>query len=212
MEYIVTSIAQAKKNIERVNLYLDNEFWIGLDKDNLIKYGLFKGMKLDEAKKKEIEKASVDGKLLEKAMNFIMIRPRSVKEMQDYLVLRRGLTAEESQSFISILQSRGYLSDLEFTKWYSENRLASGFHGINKIKAELIKKGVSSEIINSVLSEKKEESKDDQAERIKEYIKKVSKSIKSKDQYEFKNKLIQRLMSRGYGYDQVKSVLSEMGI
>ncbi len=207
--YKITQISQAKKRESRVNVYLDGQFWIGLDKNDLIKFQLLKDKELQENEKILIEKEARNHKLIDKVMNYMMIRPRSVKEIRDYLKLKNQIDSEETEKIIAELEQKNLLSDLDFAKWYTDNRLASGFHGPNKIRSELLKKGVSNTIIKSVLDEKQVNTEEDQQEKIKEYIKKVSKSIKAKDKYEFKNKLIQRLMSRGYGYDQVKKILAD---
>ncbi|MEP7103215.1 MAG: RecX family transcriptional regulator [Candidatus Dojkabacteria bacterium] len=205
----ITSIEQAKKNINRVNLFLDGEFWVGLDKNDLLEFQLHKNKTISEEEKKEIEKTSQLGKIRTRILNYTMLRPHSKREILDHFILKKEIDRQEIQSVLDELEEKSLISDLEFAKWYMEGRLASGKHGVNKIRAELMKKGVSSKFIEIAIYEKTstEEFEEKNIEQIKEYIQKVSRSIKSKDDREFKNKLIQRLMSRGFKYDDIKSAL-----
>jgi|SRR5690606_17169529 len=209
---IITKIEQAKKNESRVNIYLDNEFWIGLDKNELLKFNLFKGKEISEDERLEIEKSSTFTKLVDKVLRYINIRPRSIKELKDYLK-RKDTDDESIENVIKYAEDKGYISDLKFAEWYAKNRFSFGKHGVNKIKAELIKKGVKQNIINNVLSSetyKSEEFIDEQLDNIKEYAKKALKSIKHKDKFDLKQKLIKRLLSRGYEYSQIKKVIEEL--
>jgi regulatory protein len=211
MTYTITSIAQAKKRETRVNLELDGQFWVGMDKNDLLRFNLFKGKEISDDDKKIIEKAVGDSKLLEKVINYINVRPRSTKEVRDYLVLKRGIDKEEANAILNKLEEKGYLSDENFANWYIENRLNFGVHGENKIRSELFKKGVSKSIIESVLSKllKTNEGQADQQEKIKEFITKNIKTIKYSDKNQLKQKLIQRLASRGFSYSDIIKAIKE---
>jgi len=209
--HTITSIQQAKKRESRVNLYLDDQFWIGIDKNDLLKFNLFRGKTFESDEKQLIEKTASFNKVFEKAMNYTMVRPRSIREMRDYLIIKRGLTKEESQEMINKLIEREFLSDEKFTQWYVENRLSFGVHGENKIKAELAKKGITGEIMKSVLRENMtEEFQVTQIVKIKEYAEKAFRTIKFKSPIDKKQKLIARLASRGFKYEDIQKALREM--
>ncbi len=209
MIYKITSISQAKKRETRVNLELDEKFWLGMDKNDLLRFNLFKGKEITGEEKKIIEKEVSDNKLLEKVINYINVRPRSIKEVQNYLVLKRQIDLVEADEMIKKLEQKGYLSDEAFANWYIDTRLNFGIHGENKIRSELFKKGVNKSIIESVLTSKikTDEGKAEQIEKIKEFIQKTSKSIKAKNDFELKQKLIQRLASRGFSYNDITKAM-----
>ena len=140
------------------------------------------------------------------------LRPRSCAEVQDYLVLRKGVKKEDAENVIAYLQERELLSDEKFDQWYAEYKLNVGVNGINKIKTELLQKKVSIKIINEVLENvyANSEFNDEQLIKLKEFAEKVIKTIKAKDSYELKSKLVQRLMSRGFKYDDIKTVIKEL--
>lgn len=209
--FTITAIQQAKKRESRVNIYLDNEFWIGLDKNDLISLGLFRGKEIDDSEKKSIEQQASFSKIYEKALNYTFVRPRSEKEMKDYLVLRRGLSAEESDSIIKKLKDKNYLDDRKFAEWYVENRINFGVHGENKIYAELLEKGINPRLGREVLKSKiNSETENETLEKIKNYAKKNIGKIKADSDFERKQKLTQKLLSRGFKYSDIKKALSDL--
>lgn len=209
MPYLITKISQAVKNPDRVNIYINNQFWVGLGKNDLITLKLVSGRELTELEKQEIESASSKGKVIERAMRFALLRPRSCAEVKDYLVHRNKIEEEEADSVITYLQDREILSDEKFAQWYLDYKLSSGVNGINKIKTELLKKKVSMQIITALLEKlnTNEEFQNEQHIKIKEFADKIIKTIKARNNYELKSKLVQRLMARGFKYNDIKEVL-----
>lgn len=212
MPYVITQIAQAVRNTERVNIYLNGKFWIGLGKNDLITLRLATGRELTELEKQEVESISSRGKLIGKALRFMQLRPRSSGEVKDYLVFRNKIEEEEAQSIIDYLQEKELLSDEKFAQWYIDYKFGSGIHGVNKIKTELYKKKVDTKVINTLLEKlnSNEEFKDEQLTKIEEFANKIKGTIKAKDAYDLRSKLINRLMSRGFKYDQIKIVMKKL--
>jgi regulatory protein len=205
----ITSIRQAVKKLDHVNIDLDGKYWINIDKNELLKHDIFKGKQIDEQQKAVLEEVAQDNKLMDKVFNYISLRPRSIKEIRDYLIYRREVEVEKAQQIISDLIDRNYISDEKFAHWYVDNRLAAGVHGINKIKSELSKKGVAKQVIENVLrgTQDEESFAADTKQKIISYTEKASKQIRFKDKYDFKRKLVARLQSRGFTYDQIHKAL-----
>ncbi len=214
MELKITEIIQAKKNSERVNLFLNNRFWIGLGKNDLLSLKLTTGKVIDEDEKRDIEARSLEGKLKERAIRFLQLRPRSIKEVRDYLIMKNKIDIEEAESIITYLLDREYLSDEKFAKWYAEYKNSASANGLNKIKMELLQKGIDKSIIATTFDTLKatENFDSDQQEKIQAFIKKVSPNIKAKNDYEFKSKLTQKLLARGFRYEEIKALIKSISI
>jgi regulatory protein len=206
--YTITSITQAKKNADRVNIFLNDEFWVGLSKAELLGFALFKGKEIDEGIKSQIEKSSEYTKLLQKVIDYAMLRPRSEKEVRDYLVFRRKISDDESAKLLEYLKSKLILSDESFAEWFIKTRLDSGVHGENKIRAELQKKGVKKSIVDEVLASFKssENYTNSETEKVETYVKKILKTVKYKDKFDLKRKVFSRLAGRGFGYEVIERV------
>lgn len=205
----ITSIQQAKKNENRVNLFLDNVYWTSLDKNELLELGLKKDIKISESDKNNIEKISSEGKVYSKALDYAYRRPRSVKEMRDYLKFKRQVEEELSESIIAKLKSKNILSDEQFTDWYIQQRLSFGIHGIEKIKGELVNKGVSTQIISDKLSQLTsiESFENEQIEKAIKFIQKHIKERDKEDAHGMKQKIYRKLAYRGFSGDIIRKVI-----
>ena len=103
-------------------------------------------------------------KLLNKAYRFLSYRPRSVKEVEDYLLKKSSFAkASEGQekqeieklidSIINKLKEQKFLNDFEFAKWWIESRAKFKPRALKIIKLELRQKGIDKELIEQVLEQ-----------------------------------------------------------
>ena len=93
-----------------------------------------------------------------------------------------------------------YLSDFEFAKWYVENRFVKKGASLKRLKMELMKKGVSSEIIEEVLNSSE---RNDEEEILKIIAKKRAK-------YD-DEKLTAYLCRQGFPYQLVNELVQSYG-
>lgn len=206
----ITRIQQAQKNEGRVNLFLNDEFWIGIDKDELLSFQLYKGKEIDEELKSQIEQSASTTKLTNKVINYIQIRLRSEKEVRDYLK-KKNVDPISSSQIISNLKNKNLISDEQFTRWYIENRLISGKFGELRIKNELMQKGIPKSLVDSTYKSLLTDEKESEVEeKALIYATKISKTIKSENKYEFRTKLIKKLMGRGYSYSLSSKIASKV--
>lgn len=205
---ILTQISQQKRNIENVNLFLDGEYWTSVSKDQLIKLELFKGQDISEKFKTEIEEASLENKIKEKIISYCSYRPRTEKEIKDHLVLKKRLDSEVVSKVISVLKkSNSYLiNDAFFSDWFTENKLKNKNWGENKIKQALISKGITVQQANSSLKKFKP-SIDENREKIIFQIEKYKGKIKFKNEFEWAQKITQKLISKGFLFDDVRDLV-----
>lgn len=210
MPHSVTQITQAVTNSERVNVFLNGKFWLGMSKNNLLTLKLTKGIELSDDEKREIEKVALNSKHIERAIRYTQMRPRSCGEVRDYLLYKKRLAPDEVENVIAYMQEKDLLSNEKFAQWYVDYKLSSGVNGLNKIKIELLQKKVDKKIIAEVLERAAmgEEFANKQLEKIEEYARKALKTVRAKDKYELKSKLVQKLMARGFRYEEIKVVIS----
>ena len=94
--------------------------------------------------------------LVNAAIRFVSFRPRSKKELSDFLnkkltrwkVSGAGLIAK----VIGRMEELGYADDVKFTEWWVEQRTAFKPKGNRYIQMELRGKGVPDAVIASVLA------------------------------------------------------------
>ena len=97
------------------------------------------------------------------------------------------------------LIEKKYIDDEKFAKFWVENRNQRKGSSIKKIKSELFSKGVSSDIIEQVLSESNRNDEDE----IQKIIAKKAKK------YTDEQKLIAYLARQGFSFDEIKKAISK---
>lgn len=209
---ILTAIQQAKKNIDRVNLFLDGRYWTSLDKNQLLDFKLFKDKSISIEEKNLIETASTEGKVLHKVIQYIHRRPRSEKEIRAYLLYKKEVEQLTAQNVIEKLKLLDYISDQKFAEWYIEQRMNFGIHGINKIKAELIKKGITKKIIDETLNKFSlgENFEQEQIEKAQKYLEKHLKEKDKKDKFTLKAAVYRKLTAKGFDSSIIEQTIKRI--
>lgn len=193
----ITAIKQQVKNENRASIFLDGKYSFSLTIDQLVSEKLKKGLELNELEVKTLKKKSEDGKLRMRVIEWLNIRPRSEKELSDYL-RKKYTDAEHSQSLIIEMKEKKYLSDEYFAKWYAEQKTRQ-LKSQREVIFLLRQKGVSREIIHG-LSE-------DLSINEKEILKKLI--LKKQTKYSDNKKLTEYLIRKGYSFSDVKEALAE---
>ncbi len=108
---------------------------------------------------------------------------------------RDGFSREEIEEALQFLEERGYLNDEEFVKIYVETRRRLNPRGLQAIKDELRRKGVSHELLDSLREffPREEEVKDARG-LIREW------SGEGKEKEDINN----RLLRRGFSWEVVE--------
>lgn len=194
----ITAIKQQVKSTERVSVFIDGKYEFSLSLDELLKEKLKRDVELKDADIKRLKKISADGKLRLRAMEWLLNRPHSTRELRDYLY-RKKAESELTESFIKEFSKRGYLDDKKFGEWFMElqKRRAKSNRAI---RSELFKKGLSRELVSELL----ESEDNDETSRLKELIAKKRKVSRYRDD---PLRLAKYLTGQGFSYSQVKEQL-----
>ena len=84
----ITSVESQKKQKNRFNIYIDGKFAFGADENVVAKFRIHAGLKLSATQVTNLVKESDQAKLMDQTLNFLSYRPRSEKEIRDYLTKR----------------------------------------------------------------------------------------------------------------------------
>lgn len=190
-----------QKNPNRVSLYSDDDFVIGVDKDLLLEYGLTNGVELTTELIGKLKAADNDKKCLAKAYHFLSFRPRSEAEMR--LKLSEKYTPPIVEKTIKKLKKYNLINDLEFAESWVRDRGKS--RGPILLKAELTKRGLDREIIDMTLG-KIERSSIIESARTLITSRRKFQVLDPKDRFK---KIAPYLMRRGYDYDTIKEALRD---
>ncbi|MDX1765712.1 MAG: RecX family transcriptional regulator [Candidatus Saccharimonadales bacterium] len=195
----ITDIKAQQKHQNRVSIDIDGEYSFSLTVWQLGNLKLKIGDELNPAQIEEYKDESNVGKLLDKTLNWLAIRPRSKWEVEDYLS-RKTKDLELRNAVYDRVEQGGYIDDHDFAeRWVSNRRLLKPMSKY-RIKQELIKKRVPKEVIEDTLS--KDET--DEVEVAKELI------IKRQKRYKDQQKLMAYMSRQGFSYGTIKQALSEI--
>ncbi|MEJ2196096.1 MAG: regulatory protein RecX [Ignavibacteriaceae bacterium] len=198
-----------KKGLKDVIVYFDNDEFLILSLAVFLKSGLKKNENVSEDRFSMLIKENISFHIKQKALGYLGRRLHSSSELRLKLIQKR-YDMELINKVIEELKRTGYLNDLNFAREFTEEKARTKFLGKNKIKSELIKKGISAEIITQVLEECF--SRDEEYEKAKVSAQKKLRLLKTKldDDTDLKRKLISFLIMRGYSYEISGKVCDEL--
>jgi regulatory protein len=131
------------------------------------------------------------------AIRFIGIRPRSRREVTDYLQ-RKGQPQEDIDHTLTRLEEIGLIDDLEFARMWVANRQALRPRSRMQLAAELAEKGVNREVVDVVLAELEPEDE----------IKALKKLIQGRRRVnQDESKMVAFLQRKGYRWELIKQAL-----
>lgn len=204
---IITRITQQKKDKERVNIYLDGKYAFPTTLESVLTNSLKVGRELSLQQVNDLKNEGDSAKVYNKALNYMMSRPHSESELKMWF--RRKKVEDENiiHKVTKKLTRLNLINDLEFAKWWVEQRSTFRPKGRNALKSELMQKGVSREIIDEALVDTNTETETDAAKKNAE---KRLPRLLGLDKQDQKRKLLEFLARRGFSYDVAKSVIDEM--
>ncbi|HEX6461886.1 MAG TPA: RecX family transcriptional regulator [Candidatus Saccharimonadales bacterium] len=195
----ITAVKAAVKTRGRYNIFIDGLYTFSLDELQVVNAGVRVGKELSEAEITALKDESTFGKAYARALEYIMRRPRSVKELRDY-AWRKQWGEPLSERVVNRLIEKGYLNDTKFAEAWVRHRSLGKPISERKLRLELKQKGVADEIINEVLA---------QSEAFDELAGLRQLVAKKRARYSDEQKFMAFLARQGFGFDAIKQVLSE---
>lgn len=158
--------------------------------------------------RKASPRAKTLGSPYEAAVLYLGNRPRSVGEIRRHLRSKR-FDDEAIDGAIDKLRAQRYVDDLDFAKYWVEQRLRFRPKGDRALVSELTAKGVARETIDAALGEVPVESEADRARRA---IARQLMRWESLEPPERKRKIHAFLAQRGFGYDVIDDVIARPSV
>lgn len=150
-------------------------------------------------------------KLLDVSFHFISFRPRSEKEIREFLQKKSkkvGQTTESMfQRVLDRLRELGYLDDEKFVRWWIDQRQSHRPKGIRYIVQELRGKGIEKDVIDAVVAQQNGNFELDGARSI---VNKKMKQWNALGTVEQKKKIYEHLARRGFTSDVISRIVDEV--
>lgn len=208
----ITSITRQKRR-ERFNIFLDEKFAFPISSYELVKNNLKVGSILEQKRIDNILTREHLAILTDLAVKYLGFRPRSEKEIKDYLAKKIAQKNEikysiASQSplivlIVKKLKKYKYLEDEAFALWFLKSRIKSKSRSLAVIKAELKTKGISSEIIEKIITYAPSD-----LAQAKNVLSKKAIRWQKLAEVDFKRKAYTYLSSKGFDYEAIKDAVA----
>lgn len=191
-----------QKNGRRVNVYLDGKFGFGIDLDNLVKKGIKVEKEFSDEQIAGIIKKAEFQKTFDKIVRFASVRPRSEREINDWLK-RKKVHESMFEGLFDRLKRLELIDDNKFALWWVEQRTTFRPRGKKALEMELRQKGIDREIIKEVLSG----SPIDEEKMARGLLEKYGYKWRSLSGRPAKEKKMRFLASKGFGWDMIKKLI-----
>lgn len=187
-EHLITKITKTKYGYNI--FFLDEK--INVEEQTLIYFRLNKGQFITDKDLENIIKYNETEFIKRKSLVYL-IRKRSVLEFKTYL---RTLKASNKliEQLTKEYKQKNYLNDFEFAESLVE-RLGIRY-GKNKIKSELVNKGIHSDIINNLMEGYENKN-------IEYILEKACKTVRANTYKQAYDKVVRSLISKGFSLSEI---------
>lgn len=199
---LISDIKQQVKRADRYSIYADGKYVFSLSEAGILELGIHVGRQFEDGELERLKDSADTDKLYDRALHYIMMRPRSHWEMETYFK-RKQATPSQQQIVFEKLDANRLLDDYAFAKSWVDSRRLLKSTSKRRLSQELRAKRVTDDIISKVLDE------DESDERSVLYTLAEKKYRLSRYQQD-EMKLMQYLVRQGFRYDDVKSVVAEL--
>ncbi len=206
MSRVITKISRQKRNQERYNIYLNEEYAFSVDEAILIQYGLTKGKTMDDLTVDEIAFDDEIQRAFNRALSFLSYQMRSEYEVHQKLKDQEFGEAV-IQEALQKLKKLGFLNDESYSKALVATKKKTAKKGPRAIQRDLEKKGIDKKLQKQVLTEFSE---DEQVEIALQLAEKTVRNEHRKTPSQIKQKIQEMLIRKGYSFEIVEQVLDKI--
>jgi regulatory protein len=198
----ITALKVQKRNPNRVNVYLDDEFAFGLAR--IIAAWLHLGQELSADKIASLTAQDAGEVAYQQALHFISFRPRSEVEVRKKLA-EKGAEPEVIESVLTRLRTAQLVGDEQFARKWIDNRSTFRPRSHRMLRYELHQKGVGEVFIQQALAEA-----DNEPDLAYQAGIKYARRLEGLDWELFRKRLSGFLGRRGFPYGTIAPVVRQI--
>jgi len=201
MDHKITALKLQKRNLQRVNVYLDGEFAFGLSR--IVAAWLAVDQQISDEKIALLQAQDVFEIAYEQALNFLNYRQRSQAEVRKNLQAHQ-VPDQVIASVLERLEVNGLVNDQSFAQIWVENRIEFRPRSKKALVRELRQRGLDDEIIDQAVEQVDEDQQAYQA--AVKYLRKLN----TDEWQEFRQRLTNYLLRRGFNFDVIKPAVHKV--
>lgn len=143
---------------------------------------------------------------LDRAQWLCSQREKCLSEIKQKLT-QWGISDMDSKSILNSLMKEGFIDENRFARTFALDKARFNKWGPRKIEMALRSKHISNDDIQQALSAIQEITS---TENLSNILTRKAKTIKYKDKYDLKNKLLRFSLSRGFDYGESLKIIEEI--
>jgi regulatory protein len=202
----ITALQTQAKDPERLNLFVDNQFLMGINALIALQMGLKVGQELTPQQVEQLRQEEALQQAIARALNYLSFRPRSREEVKRYLE-RKETPRELIDRVLERLEKLELINDQAFAQFWMESRARFNPKGAQAIKNELRQKGLTREVVDEMVDDEQDEERAQQAARKKALILVGQSGMDFKT---FRLRLGSFLQRRGFSYEIAARTVREL--
>ena len=204
----ITALRAQAKDPQRVNVFIDGEFALGVGLTTITKTGLHVGKQLSAEEFAKLEQIESGDKAYLAALRFLEARPRSIAEVRARLG-RKDYAPEAIDAAIARLAELELLDDAAFARYWVENRQANRPRGAGALRDELRRKGIDADVTAEVLND--DSLTGDEAASAWGLARgALRKYAGSQDRNAFTRRMGSYLQRRGYTFEVIRPIVDQL--
>lgn len=202
----ITEIQIQRRNKERVNVYINNKYSFSCSKEIVVSHKLKVGLEIDKNQMIKIIDDSNEKHAFQISLYYLSFKPRTKQEVIDYLV-KKEFEEKTIDKTLEKLISYRFIDD----KQYAINFISSKIRQKNKsstiVKNDLIKKGISVDMVDDAISIFSYDIDLDIAKKISEKYFNRNHNLPFN---QVKDKLCNMLFRKGFSWEIINNCISDL--
>lgn len=203
----ITSLPPQKHDPDRLSVFVDGEFRMGLAAEIAHGARLRVGDVVDEARLAELGRRDRTWQAREAALHLLAVRPRSAVELARRLRMK-GYGPDVAEEVIGRLRELGMIDDAVFAGMLARDRVRLRPQGSRRLANELRQKGVDEETARTAIRETMEGEQTDERELARRACAKW-KPRAGEEPERARRRLHGFLARRGFDGDVIREVMDE---
>ncbi len=200
----ITRLVAQRKDMDRVSVYVDDEFAFGCHQNVVLSNGIRKGVVVTVADQQTALDADAIYRAKGQALRYLSSRPRTETEIERRLS-EVGFDDSVSADTIQWLRENGYVDDADYAEQYAKSRMSASGYGPQRVQRELMKRGIDRKLAENAVRDAYPEEEVEGSAMAQAEKRAVSLMRSESDKRKRHKKLMDFLVRRGFDYETARN-------
>lgn len=187
----------------KIHIHIDGEYLLTVDEDFWFSSGYVSGDEIDDGNLVAFKEAAGSRLAFNSAMFSLDMRDHSEREIRQKLM--RKYDEQSVDTAVEKLLDLGLVNDRRYAELLTRELFERKKYGKNRVRSELYRKGIASEIVNEVLDEYENENEPDNVQTIVDIIRK--KYYNKLADEKSRQKVVAALVRLGYSFSDIRQAM-----